>query len=104
MKRAFARMKSRWGVGPLGVIAILLVFSLTGSSVVLLRRPIMGFLLPADAPTWLHVVLYLLVIFPLYQVLLLVYGALFGQFRFFWEKEKQLLLLLRRVVARRPVR
>jgi hypothetical protein len=102
MKRAFARMKSRWGVGPLGVVAILLVFSLTGSSVVLLRRPIMGFLLPADAATWLQVVLYLLVIFPLYQVLLLVYGALFGQFRFFWKKEKQLLLLFRRLLGRRP--
>jgi hypothetical protein len=47
-------------------------------------------------------VLYLLVIFPLYQVLLLVYGALFGQFRFFWKKEKQLLLLFRRLLGRRP--
>lgn len=30
-------------------------------------------------------------VMPAYQVLLLVYGALLGQFYFFWEKEKKLL-------------
>ena len=29
-----------------------------------------------------------------YQVLLLAWGAVFGQFRFFWEKEKRLFRLL----------
>ena len=31
-----------------------------------------------------------LLVLPLYQIMLLIYGAIFGQFRFFWEKEKQL--------------
>ncbi|MGA0828911.1 MAG: DUF6787 family protein, partial [Flavobacteriaceae bacterium] len=30
-------------------------------------------------------------IFPLYQLLLVFFGALFGQFRFFWNFEKKML-------------
>ncbi len=33
----------------------------------------------------------LLMIFPVYQVLLVAYGWLFGQFRFFWQFEKNML-------------
>lgn len=35
-------------------------------------------------------VLYFIGILPVYQVVLLMYGALFGQFRFFWEFEKRM--------------
>jgi hypothetical protein len=34
--------------------------------------------------------LYLLLVLPLYQIILLMYGFIFGQFNFFWEKEKQI--------------
>ena len=98
MKRAIARMQSRWGVGPLGVLAILATFSLTGTTVMYLAHPIMNALLPADAPTALRVTVYLIAIFPVYHVLLFVFAALFGKLRFFWEKEKKLFFLLRRVV------
>jgi hypothetical protein len=101
MGKTIERMKERWGVGPLGVVAILLCFSLAGSSVVFLRGPVLGFLLPPHAPTWLRVVLYLLVVVPLYQLLLLGYGALLGQFRFFWDRERKLVRLLFRWVTRR---
>ncbi|HSR69455.1 MAG TPA: DUF6787 family protein [Acidobacteriota bacterium] len=84
------RMKVRWGVGPLGLVGVLAAFSLAGSSVLFVGRPILGWVLPQDAPTWLRVVGYLLLIVPLYQVLLLMWGTLFGQFRFFWEREKKL--------------
>jgi len=97
-------MKERWGVGPFGLVAILAAFSLAGMSVVFLRPTVMHWLLPADSPTWMHVVLYILIVFPMYQILLLTYGALFGQFRFFWEKERKLALALRRLVLRRPAR
>ena len=82
------KMKQRWGVGPWGVLAIVIVFALTGMTVVYLKRPILGYVLPTDAPRWQSWSLYALIVFPLYQVTLLAYGALFGQFRFFWEKEK----------------
>jgi len=101
MRNAIERMKERWGVGPLGVLAILLAFSLAGSSVVFFRRPIMALLLPSDAPTWQKVVLYILIVFPLYQILLLAYGALLGKFRFFWDRERKLVSFLYRRVTRR---
>ncbi|HCO85018.1 MAG TPA: diacylglyceryl transferase, partial [Arenibacter sp.] len=33
----------------------------------------------------------ILLIFPIYQFLLVIYGWLFGQFKFFWEFEKKML-------------
>jgi len=96
----FQRMKDKWGVGLGGVIAILVAFSLAGMTVVRLRQPIMGLLLSETAPTWLWWVTYLCLIFPLYQICLLMYGSLLGQFGFFWEKEKKMLLFLKRAVVR----
>jgi len=37
----------------------------------------------------------------LYQILLLVYGFIFGQFRFFWEKEKKLVKRIGTVFTRK---
>jgi len=95
------KMKARWGVGPWGVLIILIVFSLTGLTVVWLKKPILGAILPADAPGWQRWTTYLLIIFPLYQVTLLAYGTVFGQFRFFWAKEKAMVRGLRRLVGLR---
>ena len=82
------RMKARWGVGVWGVLAILLAFSLAGMTVVRLKGPVMGLILPSDAPAWASWPVYLLVVFPLYQVVLLFYGTVLGQFHFFWSKFK----------------
>jgi hypothetical protein len=80
------RMKTRWGVGPWGVVAILLAFSLAGMTVIELKKPVLSVLLPDDAPDWVRWSVYILVVLPLYQVVLLIYGTLLGQFRFFWRK------------------
>lgn len=81
-------MKARWGVGPWGVLAILLAFSLAGMTVVRLKGPVMGWILPEDAPDWLTWIIYLAVVMPIYQVCLLAYGTALGQFNFFWTKLK----------------
>jgi hypothetical protein len=70
---------------------VLVVFTLTGSTVVLIRKFLfaaIGF--DATTPFWLKTITYLLFVMPFYQVLLLAYGFLLGQFSFFWEKEKKL--------------
>ena len=74
------------------VIIVLLVFSLTGSTVVFLRKSLFG-LIGFDETTniWIKTITYIAFVMPAYQVLLLGYGALFGQFRFFWNKEKKML-------------
>ncbi|RZL40902.1 MAG: diacylglyceryl transferase, partial [Pedobacter sp.] len=40
---------------------------------------------------WLYYPLYIILIFPIYQVLLVSFGSIFGQFKFFWEFEKKML-------------
>ena len=33
----------------------------------------------------------ILIIFPLYQILLIIVGTIFGEFKYFWEMEKKIL-------------
>ena len=84
----FDRMKARWGVGFWGMVAILLAFSLAGMTTLQLKGLVMPFIMPSTAAGWLQWAVYLVVMLPIYQVLLLGYGALLGQFDFFWSKLK----------------
>ncbi len=96
------KMQQKWGISSAGqVLLIIAVFSLAGSSAVALRKSFFS-LLGFDIHTafWLKAVAYVLFLFPTYQVLLLVYGTLLGQFRFFWAKEKKMLLAIRGAVTR----
>ncbi|MEE8584396.1 MAG: DUF6787 family protein [Acidobacteriota bacterium] len=98
------RMKERWGVGLWGMLAILASFTLAGPTVLLLGRPLLRSILPEQPPLWLMVLAYLIVLAPLYQLLLLGYGTLLGQFRFFWERQKKAgLFLLRMTGLRRSI-
>lgn len=90
----FDRMKARWGVGFWGMVAILLAFSLAGLTTVRLKGPIVAVILSEAAPGWLQWVVYLLIMLPIYQLLLLGYGTLLGQFHFFWSKLKAVWRLL----------
>lgn len=87
------KLKTKWQLDSmLQVIAVLAVFTLTGSTVVYIRKFLFAFLEFNEAtPFWLKTVTYLLFVFPAYQVMLLVYGFALGQFSFFWEKEKKML-------------
>ena len=91
------RLAKRWGVAPGRVLVILLVFACTGFTIMFLKRPVLSYFSEArEVPVW-HSVLYYLLILPVYNVVLLIYGALFGQFAFFWAFEKRLVdRLLRR--------
>ena len=94
----FDRMKARWGVGFWGMVAILLAFSLAGMTTLRLKGPVMAFIMPSTAPGWVQWAVYLVVMLPVYQVLLLGYGTLLGQFDFFWSKMKA----VGRLISRRP--
>jgi hypothetical protein len=85
------KLMQKWELkSPFQVIMVLLVFTLTGSTVVLLRKTLFHFLgFDEQTPFWLKSLAYLLFIFPAYQILILIYGFLLGQFNFFWKKEKK---------------
>ncbi|MEO1654278.1 MAG: DUF6787 family protein [Bacteroidota bacterium] len=91
-KNWIERLKTRWGLkSAFQVIIVLIVFALTGSTSVYITKPIFALIgVGTNSPLWLKIVLNILIILPIYQVLLLAYGFLFGQFHFFWEFEKKM--------------
>ena len=69
----------------------MLVFSLAGMMIVYERRPVFHILgITAATPFWVKFLAWLAVVFPAYQLNLIIFGSLLGQFRFFWEKEKKM--------------
>lgn len=87
------KLKSRWKVNSINqVLIILLVFALTGTTVFLIKQPILELFGGSWdlAPLWVKISYYVLIL-PVYNLLLLIYGALFGQFRFFLDFEKKML-------------
>jgi len=86
------KLKQKWGItSTLQFILILVVFSLAGMAITQCRAPVFHlFGLTPETPGWIKVVVYLLCVFPMYQLFLLLFGTLLGQFRFFWEKEKKM--------------
>ena len=85
-------LKKRWNAGStLQVILILCTFALTGSTVVWISKPLLKTVFEPDPiPVWGRIVYYILIL-PVYNVFLLAFGFLLGQFRFFWEFEKRFL-------------
>ena len=92
----WARLQKRWGVSTRDMVVILIVFAITGMTVLRLSRYVVEALIGSDAPSWQYWTVKLLVIVPMYEVLLLSIGILFGQRRFFVEKQKRLLRFLTR--------
>lgn len=62
---------------------IMLVFALTGTSILLLKPPLFKLLgIHSDLNTFLYVLLYILIITPVYFINLTLIGTLLGQYRF----------------------
>lgn len=90
-------LKQKWGINSnFQFIIILLVFSITGSIAVVVANPVINLLgLNKELISpWIFWPIRILIIFPIYQVLIIVIGALFGQFKFFWAFEKKMLVRL----------
>ena len=89
----FQHLKSKWDIeSNWQVFIILLVFSITGFSAVFARKLVFSLLGIAESdPFWLKTLVWLLTIMPLYNIFLLTYGAIFGQFQFFWGFFKKMM-------------
>jgi hypothetical protein len=90
--KTLEKLKKRWGVESLAqVLVILLVFALTGFTALYIKKPIYAWIgIDAETPLWQRTIIWFLTVFPAYQVFLLLYGAMLGQFRFFWNFEKRM--------------
>ena len=91
------KLKEKWGItSNYQIIIILLVFSITGSIAVWIAKPVLNLvgLDKEGVSPWLFWPIRIFIIFPIYQILIVIIGALFGQFKFFWAFEKKMLVRL----------
>jgi hypothetical protein len=84
------KLQKRWKLESLWqVVIVLVVFACTGFTVLFLKSPIVAFFTEdGNQNIWFSITYYLLIL-PIYNVILLFYGFIFGQFSFFWEFEKK---------------
>jgi hypothetical protein len=88
------KLKERWNVSSNWQLSLIfIVFAITGYSSLQIAKPFLSLVgIPETfEPHWLYRVLRIILIFPIYQVLLIIVGSIFGQFAFFWEFEKKML-------------
>jgi hypothetical protein len=86
-------LKKRWEIeSNFQLVIIFIVFAITGSTSAWLSKPACLWLgiTNEDFGYW-YTPVRLIIIFPLYQVLLVLIGFLLGQFKFFWAFEKKML-------------
>ena len=91
------RLKAKWGIDSnFQLFIIFFVFSITGSLSLFIAKPLLSFFLVEKEflSPWIFWPARILIIFPIYQVLIVIIGALFGQFKFFWSFEKKMLFRL----------
>jgi manganese efflux pump family protein len=91
------RFKEKWGItSNFQLVIIIIVFSVTGSVAVWVAKPVLDLVgLDKEALSpWVFWPIRIFIIFPIYQVLIVLIGAIFGQFKFFWAFEKKMLVRL----------
>ncbi|MEA3479729.1 MAG: DUF6787 family protein [Bacteroidota bacterium] len=97
------RLKHRWGIYSTGqVILILIVFACTGFSTLYIEELLARlFDIPDDRTWWTRVLIFLFITLPLYNIILLIYGFIAGQFKFFWNFEKRFFSSIIRIFKRK---
>ncbi len=92
--KLFTVLEAKWNVTyRWELIAIFIAFAVTGSTAARISDPIISFLgfYKESTSAWIYWPIRILLIFPVYQILLLIVGWFFGQFKFFWNFEKKML-------------
>jgi hypothetical protein len=88
--------KNRWKItSNLQLIIIFIVFAITGSTSAWVSKPLCNWLEISELSFgfW-FIPIKIILIFILYQLLLITIGFVFGQFQFFWNFEKKMLTSL----------
>lgn len=95
------KLKARWNIEHnWQIVVILIVFAVTGSTASYIGKPILAFLniTPEAFSSFGYWTIRILLLFVVYQFLLVFFGWLFGQHKFFWNFEKK---MLRRIGLKR---
>jgi len=90
----FKKLENKWIVdAKWEMIRIFIVFAITGSSSVIVGKPIFKLIgiTKENLNSFVYWTLYIIIGLIFYQILLVFFGWLFGQFKFFWNFEKKML-------------
>ncbi len=93
-KHLLKKLKERWGIETnWQVVIILIVFAVTGSSASYIGKPVLKFfnITIENFGLLAYWTIRIILLFVMYQFMLIFFGWLFGQFSFFWNFEKKML-------------
>ncbi len=80
------KLKARWGVSnSRDVLVILIVFAFTGFSIMYIKRYLFEVTGLNSSEIWIQWAVNIIFILPLYQVVLLAWGWVFGKYDFFYQ-------------------
>ena len=90
----FDKLKIRWEIkSNFQFFKIMLVFALTGSLTLVIADLLMPLIIGSlEIGSVFKIFIRLILIFPVYQLLILIIAFCFGQFNFFWKYEKKMLM------------
>ena len=87
----FEKLKNRWNIqSTFQVIIILTVFAITGTTTVYVKKAIFDLIgMTAETPLLIKVPVYVVLILTVYNILLIIIGSIFGQYKFFRDFERK---------------
>lgn len=92
----FQKLQEKWGLSTRTFWIVFIAFGLTGTTTAILTRYVTGWLgMDANSEWYLRVGVRVFMLLFGYQVILLGYGFLLGQWAFFWKYEVKLLRRLK---------
>ena len=92
----FKKLKERWGItSNFQIVIIFIVFGITGSVSAYISGPLTNIIIGENELHWLiKLFIRIIVLTPIYQVLLLFFGYIFFQYKFFYNFVKKFMSIL----------
>ena len=90
------KLKERWGItSNFQIVIIFIVFGITGTVSAYISGPLTNIIIGESELHWLiKLLIRIIVLTPIYQVLLLFFGYIFYQYRFFYNFVKKFMSFL----------
>ena len=90
------KLKERWGItSNFQIVIIFIVFGITGSVSAYISGPLTNIIIGEIELHWLiKLLIRIIVLTPIYQVLLLFFGYIFFQYKFFYNFVKKFMSIL----------
>ena len=90
------KLKERWGItSNFQIVIIFIVFGITGSVSAYISGPLTNIIIGESELHWLiKLLIRFIVLTPIYQVLLLFFGYIFFQYKFFYNFVKKFMSIL----------